>query len=111
MLCAPKRPPTLHRAPKSAGGGNAASGIGAFSLLMSQTQSRFGQSLQLAAVASSVWISRFARGQRQQRVGETVVERLPRHVRDQLRVRLVGDVEDHQATIDPADIDAVGPVR
>jgi hypothetical protein len=52
ILCAPNRPPALHDPARSAGGGKAASGIAAFSSRMSQL--RFGQSLQLAAVASSV---------------------------------------------------------
>jgi hypothetical protein len=54
ILCAPNRPPALHNPARSAGGGKAASGIAAFSSRMSQTQLRFCQSLQLAAVASSV---------------------------------------------------------
>src|SRR3984957_1552488 len=62
MLWAPNRPPALHNAAKSAGGGNTASGTGFVSSLMSQTQSRFGQSLQLAAVASSLWIIRLRDG-------------------------------------------------
>src|ERR1700733_7830653 len=62
MLWEPKRPPALHNASKSAGGGIGASGTGFVSLLISQTQSRFGQSLQLLAVASSLWIIRLRDG-------------------------------------------------
>ena len=48
---------------------------------------------------------------RQDGVGEAVAERLPRPPDHRLGVRLVADVEDHPAAVDPADIGAIRPVR
>src|SRR5690242_525482 len=44
---------------------------------------------------------------RDQGVCKAASDRLPRPVRDQLWMGFVADVEDHQAAIDPADIDAI----
>src|ERR1700733_7473221 len=48
---------------------------------------------------------------RQHRMGEAVAKRLPGAVRDQYGMRLVGDIQDPPATVDPADIGAIRLVR
>ena len=111
MLCAPNRPPALHSAAKSAGGGKTASGIRR--LLVAHVPDPVALRPVLAVGRRRLLglDQQVARRDRQQRMGEAVAERLPRPVRHQLRMRLVGDVEDDQAAVDPADIDAVRPLR
>ena len=107
ILCAPNRPPALHSASWS--GARREDGQRIRVPLVADVPHPVALRPVLAVrpVASSVWIGRSARRDRQHSMREAVAKRLPGAVRDRLRMRLVRDVEDHPAAVDPADIGAV----